>query len=177
MDRDQAIALVSTALDALFEEDRDLPISIAERAATHRLAVHLEKALEGLQLLDSDGKRWSVDCEYNRMGTVEPKELHVLASKLARGRSAEELIASDVARTVFPDIVVHRRGEAGPNVLVIEVKRAGAASTDVNLDKAKLVMCLRELGYINAILVTLGADRASCRIDPVTDDGASPAVE
>lgn len=74
-----------------------------ERSLTHWLAVLLVSRFPG----------WDVDCEYNRDG---------FATKKIRIRTA---VSSDDldAQTVFPDIIVHRRGTPD-NLLVIEAKKS-----------------------------------------------------
>src|SRR5579859_6498883 len=75
-----------------------------ERSISHRLAVHLDKCF----------RNWHVDCEYNRSGDL-PKTLV--------RRVREKANPDDVhATTVFPDIVVHRRGKKR-NLLVLEMKK------------------------------------------------------
>ncbi|WP_085866193.1 hypothetical protein, partial [Klebsiella pneumoniae] len=83
---------VSHALSELLFNDHDLlSIDANERSITFRFAMYLQLSFPG----------WNVDCEYNRDG-VEPKRLRHL-----------ELYpdSEDVeAKTVFPDVIVHRRG-------------------------------------------------------------------
>jgi hypothetical protein len=79
--------------------DKDL----GERALTHRLAVHLENRFPG----------WDVDCDYNRLGE-------------RRLRLPKALIVStddDSGKSVFPDIIVHRR-TVPENLLAIELRKA-----------------------------------------------------
>ncbi|CAL75345.1 conserved hypothetical protein [Bradyrhizobium sp. ORS 278] len=79
--------------------DRDL----GERALTHRLSVHLERNFLG----------WDVDCDYNRLGDR--------AMLLPRG----SIVSTDdeLAKSVYPDIVVHKRA-VPDNLLAIEVRKA-----------------------------------------------------
>ncbi len=82
----------------LFEKD------LGERTLTHRLAVHLEKQFPG----------WEVDCDYNRLGER--------TLRLPHGT----IVSTDdhLAKSVYPDIVVHKR-ETPNNLLAIEVRKAG----------------------------------------------------
>ncbi len=79
--------------------DRD----VGERALTHRLAVHLERNFLG----------WDVDCDYNRLGDR--------AMLLPRGT----IVSTDdeLGKSVFPDIVVHKRA-VPDNLLAVEVRKA-----------------------------------------------------
>ena len=76
---------------------------LGERTLTHRLAVHLEKQFPG----------WQVDCDYDRLGE------RVL--RLPHGT----IVSTDdhLAKSVYPDIVVHQR-EIPNNLLAIEVRKA-----------------------------------------------------
>ena len=81
----------------LFDKD------LGERTLTHRMAVHLERQFEG----------WEVDCEYNRLGER--------LLKLPHGT----IVSTDdeLGKSVFPDIVVHRRA-VPENLLAVEVRKA-----------------------------------------------------
>ncbi len=96
---------VWAALQELLERDAYLlRHNLNERSISHRLASHLQRRLEG----------WDVDCEDNR-NHDDPKTLPL----------PRETVDSDdtEARTVFPDIIVHRRG-SDENLLVIELKKS-----------------------------------------------------
>lgn len=82
----------------LFDKD------LGERTLTHRLAVQIERQFD----------RWEVDCDYNRLGE------RVL--KLPHG----SIISTDdgLGKSIFPDIVVHRRA-IPENLLAIEVRKEG----------------------------------------------------
>lgn len=110
---------------------------------THRLALYLESEFPG----------WDVDCEYNRLGDA-PK-------KLTR-RLSEQVDAADTdAYTVFPDIVVHRRGEQ-LNLLVIEAKKL-TSSRGLADDETKLLEYQAQFGYLHAALVVFATGRPSGR--------------
>jgi hypothetical protein len=78
--------------------ERDL----GERTLTHRLAVHLERQFAG----------WDVDCDYNRLGE---RRLHLPKGSIV---STDD----DVGKSVYPDIVVHRR-VVPENLFAIEVRK------------------------------------------------------
>ena len=59
---------------------------------------------------------WSVDADYNRMNGRFPKRIEIPA-ECSKGRNE-----NGEAR-VLPDVIVHGRGPAGPNLLVIELKK------------------------------------------------------
>jgi hypothetical protein len=70
---------------------------------SHRIAIYLEQ-----EMLSYD-----VDCEYNRDG-FDVKRLQLASCPT----SAD----NDEAVTVFPDIIVHRRGNNDHNLLVVEIQ-------------------------------------------------------
>jgi hypothetical protein len=76
---------------------------LGERALTHRLAVHLERQFEG----------WDVDCDYDRLGER--------TLRLPKG----SIVSTDdhIGKSVYPDIVVHRRA-VPENLLAVEVRKA-----------------------------------------------------
>ena len=76
---------------------------LGERTLTHRLAVHLEKQFEG----------WDVDCDYDRLGER--------TLRLPKG----SIVSTDdhLGKSVYPDIVVHRRA-VPENLLAVEVRKA-----------------------------------------------------
>jgi len=95
---------VITALQELFAQDSFLfERDVGERALTHRLAVHVERQFPG----------WDVDCDYDRLGER--------TLRLPHG----SIVSTDdhLARSVYPDIVVHQRAIPN-NLLAVEVRKA-----------------------------------------------------
>ena len=110
---------VKASLYEFFCKDMGLlELSVNERSISHKLAEYLQHQFEGL----------NVDCEYNRHGAD------------VKTQPAREQIWSDDrdAKTVYPDIIVHRRGNDESNLLVIEVKKTEARTDDISRDKKKL---------------------------------------
>lgn len=81
----------------LFDKD------LGERALTHRLAVYLERQFDG----------WEVDCDYNRLGE------RLLTMPHGTIVSTDD----ELGKSIFPDIVVHRR-TVPENLLAVEVRKA-----------------------------------------------------
>lgn len=103
---------------------------------SHRIAIYLEQEMPG----------YNVDCEYNHDG-FDVKRLQL-----------EQCLTSadnDEAVTVFPDIIVHRRGNNDHNLLVVEMKKA-AAGTDLAYDRQKLRAFRCELKYTWAAHLIIG---------------------
>lgn len=95
---------VVTALQEFYARETFLlEKDLGERTLTHRLAMHLEKQFPG----------WEVDCDYNRLGER--------TLRLPHGT----IVSTDdyLAKSVYPDIVVHQR-EIPNNLLAIEVRKA-----------------------------------------------------
>jgi hypothetical protein len=125
-----------TALRTLLERDGYLlDIDANERSITFRFAMHLQSHLPD----------WDVDCEFNRDG-VAPKKLGHLG--LYPDSEDEE------AKTVFPDVIAHRRGTK-ENFLVVEFKKS-TSHVDHDIDRRKLLGYKRQLGYIHALFIVVG---------------------
>ena len=129
---------VITALQALFANESALfERDLGERALTHRLAVHVERQFPG----------WDVDCDYDRLGER--------TLRLPRGT----IVSTDdhLAKSVYPDLVVHQRAIPN-NLLAIELRKASnhqpvehdqrklAALTDPNLWFAYWIGLMLTLG-------------------------------
>lgn len=127
---------VARALSELLLNDHDLlDIDANERSITFRFAMYLQRRFAG----------WTVDCEYNRDGT-EPKRL----GHLELYPDSED----DEAKTVFPDVIVHRRGTR-QNHLVLEFKKS-TSRVDRQIDLRKLRGYKQQLGYEHALFVEVG---------------------
>lgn len=126
---------LESALDQLYEQDGELlQRDVNERSVSHKLAEYHQQRFI----------RWNVDCEYNRDG-YDKKQL-----------PAQKVCSNDIeATTVFPDIVVHRRGleKEKHNLLVVEMKKQGRP---IAKDEAKLRSFKSFLHYRYAALVIVG---------------------
>jgi len=123
-------------LTTLLERDGELlELDVNERSLTHKLAEYLQ-----CEFFD-----WNVDCEYNRRFSL-PKKLE--GHPFQTGNAPTD---DTSGRTVYPDIVVHRRGKT-ENHLVIEVKKRSNPE-DLNIDRWKLEGFRDQMGYRNAVLI------------------------
>jgi hypothetical protein len=130
-------AAVDAAIKTLCANDQHLlRVDASERSLSHRLAVHLTPKFSN----------YEIDCEYNRDG-FDVKKL----SLSERGVKDDELDAV----TVFPDIIVHKRGSQDQNLLVIEMKKA-SSSVDHKYDIEKLSAFKNQLKYCFAVHVVIG---------------------
>lgn len=128
---------VRKSLYLLWDNDECLlSIDASERSLMHRLATYIEPEF----------REYNVDCEYNREGD-EPKRYREIVDQLNRA----EINADDTeAKTAFPDIIIHKRGNNTDNLLVIEVKKLTAGPTRIDkIDKKKLIAFLdtNQLNY------------------------------
>ena len=82
-----------------------------ERSISHKLA----EILQGLV-----GDHWHVDCEYNRDGH-DPKRVQLPVA----GTQSDET----ESKTVYPDIIIHKRG-TGNNFIVMEIKKSTNKESD-----------------------------------------------
>jgi hypothetical protein len=90
-----------------------------ERSITHKLAEYLQQEFPQMD----------VDCEYNRHGR-ETKIIQVPRDNVNWDDTE--------ARTVFPDIIIHKRGIDESNLLVVEVKKSSNPQTR-EFDRIKLM--------------------------------------
>ena len=141
MTHEEIASCLNSALDALIVGDGYLlSVDSSERSISHRLAVYLAQQVPG----------YDVDCEYNRDG-FDVKRLQ-LAPRRVNDNDVE-------AVTVFPDIIVHRRGTNEHNLLVVEMKKASSTvSPDYDMEKLKAFR--HELKYLFAVHVTVGKNGA-----------------
>lgn len=129
LSREEIESRIDSALHDLVSRDSYLlETGLGERCIAHRFAVHLANVFS----------EWDIDCEYNR-----------------NGHRFKELPLSEECRDLFrktdrvvPDIVVHKRGKDGPNLLAIEIKIDGRPGEDCDLTK----LC----GYMSMIGYSFG---------------------
>ncbi len=124
MDIEEIKRRFDVALNNFLESDNYLLISnISERAIAHKLAEKLQ-----IQFTEYD-----VDCEYN--GDVDnhdnKKHIHILRDRIVEinGLKEAERDLNEVevlSRSVYPDIIVHRRGSNDFNSLIIEIKKSNS---------------------------------------------------
>jgi hypothetical protein len=108
---------VIVALDAFYAAEAFLlEQGAGERALTHRLAVQLEKQFPG----------WETDCDYDRLGER--------TLRLPRGT----IVSTDdhLAKSIYPDVVVHQRAIPN-NLLAVEVRKS-ANHQPLDHDRHKL---------------------------------------
>jgi len=114
-----------------------LEAKVNERTISHKLAEYLQEEFELV-----------VDCEYNRH-KKEPKRIF---------RELGNINCNDTdGKTVFPDIVVHKRGTDDENLLVIEIKKS-SNPIDRDFDREKIVAFTTELDYKFGLFLEINVD-------------------
>jgi hypothetical protein len=102
--------------------------NLSERCISSRLAFYLQSAFP----------EHSVDLEYNRKGE-SPKRLN-LPVQCANDRD------DGGDPLVVPDIIVHKRGPEGPNILVVELKKTTNRESR-ECDHLRIHAFREQLGY------------------------------
>lgn len=116
---------LEAAICLFYRKDKYLlEVDASKRSITHRLGLHLQGLFKG----------WDVDCEYNR---------HWQNTK---SLSRNESTSGKKKGSVFPDIIVHKRGSEGSNLLVVEAKKTHNIR-DKEQDLRKLRLYKKELKY------------------------------
>jgi hypothetical protein len=84
-----------------------------------------------------------VDFEYNRRGVL-PKRV---------GWAAE--CTDNAESLVYPDLIIHRRGDDAANLVVCEVKKSSATPAQLDRDRLKLRAIKEDFHYQHALLVVV----------------------
>jgi hypothetical protein len=135
MEAAEARERVEAAIARFLAQDRYLlEHDLREECISARLALHLQAAFGD----------HVVDVEYNRWGDLV-KRLH-LPEECAKKRDR------DGRALVLPDIIVHKRGNDGPNLLVIEMKKT-TNPLGFDCDRRRIHAFREELGYQFGALV------------------------
>lgn len=117
------------AVCRLLTLDQDLlKLGANERSITHKLAEYLSMEFPG----------YHVDCEYNRVGHEEDTKVlpYLLENTEPFEKDGDDPRRDVKARTVYPDIIIHRRA-TDVNLLVIEMKTTSGGGDYVK-DQNKL---------------------------------------
>ncbi|MDD2324799.1 MAG: hypothetical protein PHW63_02135 [Alphaproteobacteria bacterium] len=130
----QVKQIVEMALSRLETEQRYL---LEHDASERAMVFHLGGYIQQQITRETD---IVVDFDYNREGEKkDPKTAYLQNGEL---------------KNVVPDIIIHKRGPAGPNILALEVKRTKNASyeelleiKEIEHDRQKLVGYLKDHNY------------------------------
>ena len=141
---DDMMTAVQRALEWMKVHDAHLfDVDGSERSLTFRLGCYMQQEFP----------KWNVDSEYNRNGEV-PKALKAVLEDVKRRKPDTKSKGH-----VFPDLILHRRGPAGPNLLVIEAKKESERTPENEaFDRLKLAAYQDELHYRVAAFIVFGTD-------------------
>jgi len=129
MERGDVQERLNRALVRLVAEDRYLlEKDLSERCIAARLALHLQPEFP-------DHK---VDVEYNRLGEIKKRVPLSEDCDTRKNREGDPL--------AVPDVIVHQRGEAGPNILVLELKKTSNPE-GWDCDRERVLAFRKHLGY------------------------------
>ncbi len=136
MEPEEVKRRVEEALRMLAENDQYLlENDLGERCIASRLAMYLQQEFP----------EYSVNVEYNRDGVV-PKRLQLPEDCAnSRNKNGEAL--------VVPDVIVHRRGHDGPNILVLELKKTTNPERRGTRDRERVRAFRAELRYSFGALI------------------------
>jgi hypothetical protein len=124
---------IKNALLLFYKEDSYLiDNNVHERSLTFRLGMYLQQEFSG----------WDVDCEYNKNCETFHKNKLLYSRCVHEQRFHCEDCNDRKKCTVFPDIIIHKRG-AKQNLLVIEAK-CNANEQQIEEDKEKIEAYLNE---------------------------------
>lgn len=158
---------LNRALDDFISTDADLLIyNASERAISHKLAEHMGKYFQG----------WDIDCEYNRIGKHQQKKLvYYSRERFMQAKQAgaipdfivsfEELQNSEHAVPVYPDIVVHQRGNPTANFLIVEVKKSNNPDVILGWDQWKIEFFRANLNYQAGVFISFNVGDDAGRLE------------
>lgn len=145
-------AKLKKSLNTLFLNDKYLfEKDVNERSISHMLAFYLK----------NDFMDWDVDCEYNREHD-NPKRLKDLNHELEEIDNGN-FVSDTKGTTVFPDIIIHKRGSK-ENLLAIEIKKSTSrVKDDFDIKKLRGFLSDKKLKYrLSVFLKTI-----TCKADKV----------
>lgn len=111
----EAKELIPTGLSIFSQNDFFLITeNVSERAIAHKIGEYLQTIFP----------YYHVDCEYNRNNEHESrsKRLNILKDRYEAVKN-KEIAGESIDISVYPDIIIHRRGTNNHNLIVIEIKK------------------------------------------------------
>jgi hypothetical protein len=140
-------SMVARAIEESLKENvKLLELDVNERSITHKIAEQLQKVFREYD--------FDVDCEYNR-DRHEPKLLDLPIDMVATNETE--------AKTVYPDIIVHKR-DSKENLVVIEAKKS--TNSDTEIDVLKLKQFKKKLGYSFCYQLKIEVGKSVDRTNP-----------
>ena len=140
--------LIKAIKEFLLREEFILENDLNERTLSHKLAEYLQKYF-------SD---FNVDCEYNRMKGKNADSPFI--TKTLNLKEEDVKNSDTTGKTVYPDIIIHKRGNNKDNFLVIEVKKH-QNNKNKSFDLKKLKAYTKELEYEFGIYLEFDRNKIS----------------
>jgi hypothetical protein len=135
MEREDVRRRLDAALERLVREDAYLfENNLGERCISARLTMYLQEEFPDHH----------VDAEFNRDGDI-PKHLGL-------EDDCSNYVNENGQSLVVPDVIVHRRGPDGPNILVLEVKKTSNPEPR-HCDSKRIHAFCEQFGYEFAALI------------------------
>ncbi len=139
--------------DFITNEKFLLQNNLNERTLTAKLSCYIQNSFQD----------FDVDCEYNRM--MDGKDYNT--KKLGLENIEEMIIkANDTEqKTVFPDIIIHKRGDNSQNFVVIEAKKYSNTNNNsrkTDFDKLKAFTDKDKLNYQFGFFIEFDEESISC---------------
>ena len=144
MEKEEVYEKIEKAFAKLLENDKYLlDVNINERSLTHKLAEYLQEEFP----------EWNVDCEYDR-DALDAKRLQLNVHK----------------SKVYPDIIVHHRGDKkNNNLIAIEAKKVkegeNIEETEEYKDDIKKLKGYKEqLRYTYTFMIKLPVEKMKMKV-------------
>ena len=144
MEKEEVYEKIEKAFAKLLENDKYLlDVNINERSLTHKLAEYLQEEFP----------EWNVDCEYDR-DALDAKRLQLNVHK----------------SKVYPDIIVHHRGDKkNNNLIAIEAKKVkegeNIEETEEYKDDIKKLKGYKEqLRYTYTFMIKLPVEKIKIKV-------------
>lgn len=151
MENSEIIQKIKIALATFKSQDSWLTAhDLSERSIAHRIACYLEPLFDG----------YNVDCEYNGdiLQRSNRKAIQILKEDLEGLnliRENDEFNEDNaISRSVFPDVIIHHRGDGDYNLCAIEIKKS---SNNISFDYDQLKLeCYTSAKNGNGLAYKLG---------------------
>lgn len=149
--------LIEKTLELLYNNDsklfnlddsQQIEKHVGERAIVFRFGLYFQKVLDECGMFSD----YNLDCEYNRNGT-DPKKLPIIGDR------------------IFPDLILHKRGNNDNNLLVIEFK--GWWNRNQKYDEEKIRQLINKNGefrYHEGYTIIFEKDWKSIRVSPIQSE-------
>ena len=148
MDRQKLENIIKKAIRLTLKEYNETEIKkIGERSFSFRLGVHLSK--------NKFGKNVMVDSEYEITNLDKTKKIFEASDKLISLAKEAGRKPKDKTLIIRPDLIIHARGPSGPNLALIELKRANAPAAQFKYTMGMLKEAKNQLGYDYAFVIKI----------------------